>query len=228
VATTGEQPVSVMVKFKTENGERFGQPEIVLILDDEAQMEPRWILDYFQDSVAAGKRFRVGETVQIGWMVAKLFETADGELEVWEPRFQSVPIQWVRGINNTLRHLILQKSVAELFQKEPVFPSVLQAGIVVSPVWEQQGQLCMLREEPMQNDSGWRFSRDESERPGGQFRSLFEIGCRFPLLIPFLALPPGGSVICAQDLSVKYRGTIISSRDSELLKRILNLEAIWN
>jgi hypothetical protein len=192
-------------------------------------MEPRWILDYFQDAVAAGKRFRAGETVQIGWMVTKLIETPDGELEAWEPRFQSVPIQWVRGINNTLRHLILQKSVAELFHIEPMFPSVLQAGIVIPPVWEQQGKLCMLRGDPKQNDSGWRISRDENEQAGEQFRSLFEIGCRFPSLIPFLALPPGASVVrSAQDILVSYRGTVVSSRDSELLKGVQNIGVIWN
>ena len=76
-----------MVKFRTENCERFGQPEIVLTLDDEARMEPRWILDYFQDASATGKRFRAEETVQIGWMVTKLVETPEGDLEVWEPRF---------------------------------------------------------------------------------------------------------------------------------------------
>lgn len=219
-----------MVKFKTENCKRFGQPEIVLTLDDDWRMEPRWILDYFQNAVAAGTRFRADETVQIGWMVTKLVETPDGDLEVWEPRFQSVPIQWVRGVNNTLRHTILQKSVAELFQTEPVFPSLLQAGIVIPPVWEQQGGLFMLREDPMQNDSGWRISRDENESVGGQFRSLFEIGCKFPLLIPFLALPPGGSVsvIYAEDILVSYRGTVISSRDSELLKGLLNRMVIWN
>jgi hypothetical protein len=217
-----------MVTFKTKNCERFGQQEIVLTLDDEARMEPRWILDYFQDAAAAGKRFRVNETVQIGWMVTKLVETHDGDLEVWEPRFRSVPIQWVQGINNTLRHLTLQKSVAELFQIEPVFPSVLQAGIVVPPVWEQQCQLCMLRGDPMQNDSGWRISRNENEQGGGQFRSLFEIGCRFPSIIPFLALPPGGSVVCdAQDVLVRCRGTVVSSRDSELLKGIQNTREIW-
>ena len=218
-----------MVKFKTKSCERFGQPEIVLWLDDEARMEPRWILDYFQDAAALGKRFRAGETVQIGWMVTKLVQTPDGDLEVWEPRFRSVPIQWVRGANNTLRHLILQKSVAELFQIEPVFPSLLQAGIVVPPIWEQQGQLCMLRGDPMRNDSGWRFSRDQNEQVGGQLRSLFEIGCRFPSLIPFLALPPGGSVVSsALDVLVGYRGKVVSSRDSELLKGVQKIGVIWN
>jgi hypothetical protein len=192
-------------------------------------MEPGWILDYFQDAAAAGKRFRADETVQIGWMVTKLVETTDGDLEVWEPRFQSVPIQWVRGINNTLRHLILQKSVAELFQMEPLFPSVLQAGIVVPPVWEQQGQLYLVRGSPMQNDSGWRISRDKNERVGGQYRSLFDIGCRFPSLVPFFALPPGASVLRrAHDTSVRYRGAFVSSHDNELLQGIQNIGVIWN
>ena len=143
-------------------------------------------------------------------------------------RLTTANIRQDRMTVNTLRHLILQKSVAELFQIEPLFPSVLQAGIVVPPVWEQQGQLRMLRRDPRQNDSGWRISREENEQINGQFRSLFEIGCRFPSLIPFLALPPGGSVVSnAQDVFVSYHGNVVSSHDSVLLKGIQNMGTIW-
>ncbi len=54
-------------------------------------------------------------------MLTLLKEAADGELEVWEPQFDSMPIKWVRGVNNTLRHIILQKSVAEILGCEPAF-----------------------------------------------------------------------------------------------------------
>jgi hypothetical protein len=192
-------------------------------------MEPRWILDYFQNAISAGKRFRADETVQIGWMVTKLVEAPGGDLEVWEPQFRTVPIQWVRGINNTLRQLILQKSVAELLQIEPLFPSVLQAGIVIPPVWDQQSQFYLLRGSPMQNDSGWRISCDEKDRVGGQYRSLFEIGCRFPSLVPFLALPPGASVVrTVHDTLVRYRGAVVSSHDNELLQGVQNTGVIWS
>jgi hypothetical protein len=210
-----------MADFRTSTGDRPDQPDIVLHLSDDARMAPRWLLDFFEDSVASGKQFKAEETVQIGWMVTKLVENPEGDLEVWEPRFRSVPIEWVRGVNATLRHLILQKSVADLFHRSPEFPSLRQAGYVAPSFWTSEGEFVMTRESPVGNDSGWRFSHTKADATGGEPYSLFEIACHSPTVVPFLALPPTGAVVRDRNVIVaECAGGIVSSQDNELLKRI--------
>src|SRR6266481_7567847 len=215
-----------MADFRTRAGDRANQPQIVLHLSDKAQMSPQWLLDFFESSMASGRQFKPEETVQIGWMVTKLVESPEGDLEVWEPRFKSVPIQWVRGVNTTLRHLILQKSVAELFQRDPEFPSLRQAGFVAPCFWEGKGHFKMTRENPAQNDSGWHFSFTNSDIVGDKLHSLFELACFCPAVVPFLALPVSGTVVRDSDAIVaECFGRAVSSRDNELLNRIRRSEA---
>jgi hypothetical protein len=205
-----------MPYFKTTEGSGLGQPEIVLYMSDEAHMNPQRLLGFFQESLASGSRFKAGETVQVGWMVTKLVQGAEGSLEVWEPRFETVPIEWTRGVDNTVRNLVLQKSVAELLQVQADFSSLLQAGTVFPSFSERQ--FTMIRQNPLQNDSGWRFSGRNGERIAGRLQSLFEIACRCPLIIPFLALPPGAVATRGEGvLTVECAGKKISSRDSKLL-----------
>lgn len=120
-----------MANFRTQKCSKFGHPEILLHLADDAQMDPEWLIGFFENAVSTGGKFKPDDTVQIGWMIDKVQQNSEGDLEIWEPVFDSIPIKWVRGIDNTIRHLTLQKSVAELINMEPVFPSIIQAGTVV-------------------------------------------------------------------------------------------------
>jgi len=206
-----------MADFRTSGCERFDQKEIVLHLSDAAQMRPTWLLDFFTESVASGRRFQAEETVQIGWMITKLKENPEGDLEVWEPRFGPVPIEWVRGINKTFRHLILQKSVTESFHQEPAFPSILQAGIVASSFWESKDSFFISRTIPKATTSGWQFSKQKGNSSVEKLHSLFEIASRVPLIIPFLAMPPGAHVEHdEQGIITEYGGMRISSGDNEI------------
>lgn len=210
-----------MADFRTSGCERFDQKEIVLHLSDAAQMRPTWLLDFFTESVASGRRFQAEETVQIGWMITKLKENPEGDLEVWEPRFGPVPIEWIRGINKTLRHLILQKSVTESFHQEPAFPSILQAGTVTPSFWKSKDSFLISRAIPEANSSGWQFSAQKRNDSDEKLHSLFEIASRVPLIIPFLAMPPGAHAECnEQGIITEYSGMRISSGENKLLKML--------
>jgi hypothetical protein len=168
-------------------------------------------------------RFKPNETVQIGWMRTILKEAKNGDLEVWEPDFDSMPIKWTRGANNTMRHLILQKSVPELIGCEPSFPSLLQAGIASQMFLGKSDEFIMCR-EIMGDDSGWLFRDAHEEITQATpcwHKSLYELSLFCVQIIPFLGLPDGATV-------TKRHGEIIlelgikkvSSNQSETLKRI--------
>ena len=210
-----------MAEFRTTGCSRFGHQEFVLHLSDEAKMCPQWLLDYLEHSVASGKRFKPEQTLQVGWMVTKLRDNPKGDLELWEPRFESIPISWVRGINNTVRHLTLQKSVAQLVGAEPQFPSNLQAGTVSPSFCRQAGCFLMTREQAQQNDSGWRFGTQKGDL-AKELQSLFQIACSLDRVIPFLALPPESEVLVAPEgITIQWRAKRASSRESKLLHKLL-------
>lgn len=215
-----------MAAFRTSGCERFGQKEIVLRLSDDAQMVPTWLLNYFTESCAAGKQFKAEETFQIGWMLTKLKENPEGDLELWEPRFGPVPIEWVSGINNTLRQLILQKSVSALFHQEPHFPSITHAGSVADSFSSRSGEFYMRRVSPVASDSGWQFSARKESAPTFKLHSLFEIASLRPSIIPFLALPTGAHVESTRtETAVEWNGIQISSNENELLRRLCFAES---
>jgi hypothetical protein len=216
-----------MPTYRTTCGCQFGHREIAITLSDDAGIEPHWLIEFFEHSIREGKQYRANETVQIGWMVTMLKEASDGDLEVWEPQFDSIPIKWTRGVNNTLRHLIVQRSITGLLDCEPVFPSLRQAG-TVSPIFlKHHNEFLMERATPSGNDSGWCFLDVTKERSGNELKSLFEISFHCMHIIPFLALPPGTRVSKRHEVvTVQLRNRTILSSENETLKRVVESEIL--
>ncbi len=212
-----------MNEYRTKSCHRFGQKEIIASIDPGAGLDPSWIINFFEKSVEDGKRYNPNETVQIGWMVLMLKNTMSGELDLWEPQFDSIPIRWTRGINNTIRHLVLQKSVAELLKVEPAFPSLRQSGAASAMFLskDSQSEFRMKRESPSGNDSGWRFTAtvfcQEME-----YRSLFELSFFQMAIVPFLALPVGTTVFKShEDILIEFAGNTVCAKQNPLLQKIV-------
>jgi hypothetical protein len=212
-----------MTAHRTSMLHKLGHPEVSVTLSEHIQMDVRWLLSFFETEVQNGRRFNSLETIQIGWMVVTLKASVAGDLEVWEPQFDSFPVRWIKGANNTLRHLILQKSVCEQFGCEPNFPSLLQSG-VVSPRFLDKGEgFLMSRDQPSNNDSGWVFSTPEESVgvDSGEHRSLFEIFFYHTEVIAFLAMPPGSEVLKTNCLiEATFNGHTLSSKNNDLLRKI--------
>ena len=212
-----------MAEHRTTSCRTLGHPEISVTLGDEAQMDASWLLSFFETEVQRGRRFAADETVQIGWMLVMLQSNAAGDLEVWEPQFDSFPIRWTKGANNTFRHLVLQKSVCEQFGCEPDFPSLQQAGVVSPHFLDQSEAFSMSRDKPSNNDSGWVFSapKESVSEGAGEFRSLFEICFYHTEVIAFLAMPAGASVTKTKGLiEATTNGRPLSSKSNELLRKL--------
>ncbi|MBT1536883.1 hypothetical protein B7R78_0007035 [Ralstonia solanacearum] len=175
-----------------------------------------WIVSYFEEAVAGGTTFHENQLVQIGWMMVTLRLREHGDLEVWEPRCDSMPIRWVPGASTTIRHLVLQRALCRQLDMDPVFPALNQSG-VVSARFIGTKAFCMEREVSQAgSDSGWIFKDPYPE--GGRHCSLFEIAVSRPEVIPFLALPVGAAVTCdASGVTVSHRGHTLSSALNELL-----------
>jgi hypothetical protein len=217
-----------MSELRTSFNQR-GQKEIVISLDTQSGLDPAWLVGFLQESVANGKHFLPGQTIQIGWMLVLLKATESGVLELWEPQFDSIPIKWIRGIDNTLRHLILQKSITELLKVDPMFPSLRDSGsasksflTVPSP-----NDFRLFREPSKGNDSGWRLDAAPFKSQHTEYRSLFELSFYQMAIVPFLALPTGAVINkSGTNLVVEVAGLSLDSKQSGLLQKLANSKTL--
>ena len=212
-----------MSEYRTKIGSKFGHKEISFALNDHSGIDPSWLINHFETSIAIGKCYKSDETIQVGWMFVLLKESRTGDLEIWEPQFDSIPIKWLTQVNNTLRHLILQKSVAELMGIEPVFPSLLHFGLASKSFLSDRKETAffMSREISTGNDSGWRFSIHKETSDEKKPHSLFELSFYSPLIVPFLALPPASSILKDEkELVVTCRESSVNSKQSDLLHKL--------
>jgi hypothetical protein len=147
-------------------------------------------------------------------------------LEIWEPDFDAIPIRWCRGVNNTLRHLTLQRAVCEALKCEPVFPSIRQAGIT-SPCFLESRSFTMSRDLIAESDSGWAFAERGYAGSKGEFISLYHIALQKMSIIPFLALPEKSLVQMEPGLiEVNLGNIVISSRDNVFLSQLASAPII--
>ncbi len=203
---------------------RHSHPEIVVALDETSGLVPEWLIQYFETAVGAGQIFKAGQTVQVGGGVLRMQAGASGTLEAWEPDFRSMPIQWVRGANETLRQLILQQSVAGLVTAQPDFASILHAA-QVQEGWLGLRVLEMRLNIPEDNHTGWSIETPDRPPPN-QLVSIYDVGRRLPVCVPFFALPTGAHVeISPEHIVIEFAGRSVSSANSTLLKALLPAES---
>jgi hypothetical protein len=199
-----------------------GHPNVVVWLDGAFDVGADWILGYFESEVRRGVVFHPGETVQIGWMIVMLKADELGDLEIWEPRFDSMPIKWARGANSTSRHLTLQQEVCAQVGVEPDYPSLRQSGIVAADFLHNTDGFHMVREIPGGTDSGWILRRLDSKESDARHCSLFEISISHSAIIPFIALPAGSSVTHSKSkIEISCGQKNISSDSNQFLSKIL-------
>lgn len=202
--------------ISTSSCSKRGHPEVSFEVDDEAP-SAEWLVRYIEEEVEKGERFEPEQTVQIGWMIVQV-NARSGGLELLEPDFDAVPVRWRRGLNNTVRHLALQRSVCKALGCEPVFSSIRHAGLC-SPQFFAGEAFTMSRDQPQDSDSGWVFAEDGYQGSEGGFLSLYEIAMQRICVIPFLALPPTAAVFIRRGrIEARYGDAAVSSDDNALLR----------
>ncbi|MDB6078218.1 MAG: hypothetical protein JWO82_1965 [Akkermansiaceae bacterium] len=195
------------------------QRPIILEVEPEAAEFARSLAAWLESGIRGGDRFLDGQTVQFGWSLLLLRETANG-LEALEPDFQSLPTQWLPGVNSTVQHLQLQRAVCDLFNRELAFPEIRQTGLV-SPKFYDNRECVMSRDSPENSDSGWVFHEPGYLGPEARYVSLYELSLQKIEVIPFLALPPSSRVSIAPGrCAVTVDGVTKSSSNSEFLRAL--------
>src|SRR5436309_171982 len=119
-----------MEYYRGHYRERYGHVDVNVAAAPACSAAAAWVLDFFENQIRKGKVFRPGETIQVGWVTAMLSATQAGDLELMEPDFASVPVNWVAGLNSTLRQMIIQKEVCDEVGADLAYPSMLQSGVV--------------------------------------------------------------------------------------------------
>ncbi len=216
------------MKFTLHSTRTCGEsahPEIVVPLDEALGLVPEWLLRYFESAVRSGEAFKAGQTVQIGGGLVKLHEGQGGTLELWEPDFKSMPMQFVRGANETLRQVMLQRFVAELVGAEPEFAPIRHAA-QVPDYWSRLRVFTMHRNFPEGSHTGWSIEAADQPQPT-HLISIYDLGRQLPICVPFFALPPGAHVeISSQQIAIEFAGRSASSKESELLSGLQRAAAL--
>ena len=182
-----------MKDYRTNFQGDYDHPCIIVSVLPEFDAGVEWLLDFFTSEFRRGVVFQSGETVQIGWMICMLKSNDMGDLEVWEPDFESIPIKWVRGVNRTLRDLLIQREVCKQLGVEPNLPSLRQFGLI-SLNYAAGVEGSMTRRESHENNSGWFIEVLDGENVGAKHASLYEIALQDYRVVPFLGLPSGSRV----------------------------------
>jgi hypothetical protein len=131
-------------------------------------------------------------------MTTQVRQRPDGDLAIWEPDMQHMPVVWVEAVSRTLAYLRLQKDVVEsvLSPADVSIPSICESAIICSRLAHAE-EIVMERASPKGTDSGWfcgcRGKDHDHDNVTELTRvSLYEAAvCYSRAIVPYLALPAG-------------------------------------
>jgi len=190
-----------MQTFSTSRCHEFDHPEFKLMCDPQGIAEAHILslVSGLEAMVAEGSVFQPDDRFHYGWVQTKVRELEDGMLTLDEPDMKSMPINYVPGITETLRHMMLQLFTADSFgidRADLDFPSLRQSGIACRQ-YSQGEWLMMARAEPTDElDSGWFIgcgdkSCDHNDSKNLQRLSLYEVFLNRPQIRDWVSLPFG-------------------------------------
>lgn len=196
----------------TTNCSKFGHPEFRLVWSNASipAQDAAWLICLLEARVRDGDRFDDGAMLQIGWMFTRI-RSIGNYCEIQEPDFKNFPIQWVTGVDRTLRDFRRQTDVLESLepQPQPSFPSILQAGYVCQN-FDRKKSLVIERAEPKNRFSGWFITCDDPQDRHAvsdlKLISLYEVALRVPGVMQFLALPSGSAGKVSMTFAELYEG----------------------
>ncbi|MGV3623156.1 MAG: immunity protein Imm33 domain-containing protein [Archangium sp.] len=196
-----------MKTFVTTGCAALDHPEFTLIFRNEPPVPglEKTLLGYFEASVAAGKIFKVGETVQLGWATLRLMQRSDGTLGVLEPDIAH-ELKWVEGVDQSLFETWRQKEVLSslgLFDRAD-FPRQALHAVVCTQAFDTDTRMLGRTEAHGQTDSGWFVgcfdgAHDHQHEDALTVKPLVEIATLAPSLTQFFALPPGTDLLVGPD-----------------------------
>ena len=185
--------------YVTEGCAKYQHPEIVFDAgDDVPDVDALHFKSMLEGMVAAGSRFKAGQTFQVAWMILRFAEADQGRLTLQEPDMKGMPIQYVNGVTRTLRFMRAQRDTADSFGLAEQMKLTTIMDIILVPEDPDKIQVPQLhRGEPEGPMSGWFLLEAGEDPPEFRPMSLYELALSRPNLVKFFALPPGTDVVVA-------------------------------
>ncbi len=217
-SSPSEPAISPHLEARTQSCRQYDHREFLLRWDERrtSHADVRRLGETLEQEVARGVRFEPGDVVHVGWVPLRVVEAPSRALSLVEPDFCGAPLRYVNSVDAALRHLRAQDELLE---------RVGLAGFAARPSLAHAARVCphltsrgmvLDRSEPDADDSGWMVtcaSTDEDHEV--TLTGVYELVCRFPHLVDFLALPAGSTVACTDvgDAIVWLEGREVAVRD---------------
>jgi hypothetical protein len=152
------------------------------------------LLDYFEESVAAGTQFLPGQVVLVGWADFRIIERSDGTLGL-EERDPWAESDWSESVDESLMQVWFQQEVCRSLGLDSSFPRQTQTAIVCTELFNDPGPYVLDRARADDSVSGWfvgcgRDEHDHNEESNLELTLLWLLVAKIPFLGQFLALPP--------------------------------------
>lgn len=202
-----------METFSTSRCHERSHPEFSLLVerDGVADSHLKSLLAGIESMVHAGSVFCAGQNFQHGWMLTLVQEFGDGSLTLHEPDMLSMPIKFVPGVTETVRHAMLQLFALDSFsisREQMEIPTIVQSGIACNRFAIGDGFTVDRVTPSDDNDSGWFVGCAETEcnhndADNLQRLSLFQLFLGRPEIRDWVTFPAGSQVQHrGRDLSV--------------------------
>ena len=183
------------VRFKNIKHPDF---EIVFHKKPSVEADVEALLKFIHDSVMRGTAYKPGQTFEIGWMLCNIESTPSGTLTLFEPDFQSFPINWINSSSHTMLHLRLQRSAVESINmlEQVDFPRLDTSGLMCNQF--TCSDEFIFDRQSKSKDSGWFFGCDNESHDHNDItvlsrQSLYALALLNPNVVHLLALPVGVS-----------------------------------
>lgn len=179
-----------MQSFVTTGCGRHGHREMRIQLAEPSPIPnvQRFLLDYFEGSVASGNKFLPGQVIKFGWTLLRVCDRADGTLGI-QQRERSPQMPWVELVDHALADIWLQKEVCASVGLDLAFPS--EDDHAFATACSEQATDVMFARLP----DGWALRCAQDHDHGDlQTVPLIAVAAIHPVLVQLFALPPGTSV----------------------------------
>jgi hypothetical protein len=189
----------------TSKCSQHGHPEFVLEAGETSipEVHLRDLVRTIEEMVAQGSVFKPGDTIRIGWMSTLVQPCDASRLTLHEPDMQSIPVQWVPGVTESLRHKMVQIYTLDSFslRQEMSMPS-FRHTMLVCTTFAEPG-FFMTRTNPSEKnkaDTGWfvgclNDGHDHNDPKNLRCISLYEVFIKQRGIQNFVAFPIGSMIL---------------------------------
>jgi len=187
--------------YSTTQCSKYGQPEFIFSVDDGSlsEKDAQWFRETLEEMVAAGEKFKAGETLLVGPVPLKLEAAEGGKLRVLEPDMKSIPFKFIPSVARTLRIVRRQRYAADSLGATNAIrfapfhhPLMVTRGALKAPA------ILMIRAKKQDGITGWVLTdlEDKSKsKPDLEAMTVYEAMLQRPDIMDFLALPEQFSVV---------------------------------